>query len=125
VAFPETACRLRAASKTVGDAQAEERLWFSLFACSLSHSVCDSGSQSGNDKFAEIRLRACIRIGEISRELETHQGLRSNDETKSKEQTLKDAGISRVSAFRYEELTGGREEQAQAVAATWNGEKAS
>jgi hypothetical protein len=35
-------------------------------------------------QFAEIRLRACIRIGEISRELETHQGLRSNDETKSR-----------------------------------------
>ena len=28
-------------------------------------------------QFAEIRLRACIRIGEISRELETHQGRHS------------------------------------------------
>jgi hypothetical protein len=33
-------------------------------------------------RFAEIRLRACIRIGEISRDLETHQGLRAKDGTK-------------------------------------------
>jgi hypothetical protein len=64
-----------------------------------------------------IRLRACIRIGEISRDLETPQGKHSaDDRTKSKEQTLSDAGIANRTAYDYEELAGGREEQAQEVA---------
>ena len=52
----------------------------------------------------------------MSRDLETHQGLRNNDVTKSKEEILKDVGINKMTANRYEELTGGREEQAQNVA---------
>ena len=64
-------------------------------------------------KFAEIRLRACQRIGQLSAELETHQGHRLNDVTKSKEQVLNDSGISKPTANRYEELAGGREQQAQ------------
>jgi hypothetical protein len=71
-------------------------------------------------QFAEIRLRACIRIGEISRELETAQGMRNELSadvcTKSKEETLKEAGIPKRTAYDYEELTGGKHEQGQKVA---------
>jgi hypothetical protein len=67
-------------------------------------------------QFAEIRLRASIRIGELSRDLETAQGLRANDGTKSKEQILDDAGLAKRTAYNYEQLTGGREKQAQKVA---------
>jgi hypothetical protein len=59
-------------------------------------------------------------IGEISRDLETAQGARTelgaDGRTKSKEETLADAGISTSTANRYEELAGGKEKQAQDVA---------
>jgi hypothetical protein len=60
-------------------------------------------------------LRACIRIGEISRELEKAQGerteLRDNDDGKlTKTETLEQAGINLRTAEYYEELAGGREE---------------
>jgi hypothetical protein len=64
--------------------------------------ICPKSSST--ERFAEIRLRACQRIGEISRDLETHQGLRSNDETKSKAEALAEAGISTSTANRYERL---------------------
>jgi hypothetical protein len=71
-------------------------------------------------KFAEIRLRACIRIGELSRELETNERARTdlhpNDRNQTKEQTLKDAGIAVSTAHDYEQLTGGKEKQAQDIA---------
>ncbi len=71
-------------------------------------------------QFAEIRLRACIRIGEISRELEKAQGarteLRDNGDVKLKTETLANAGINLRTAERYEELTGGREKQLQDTA---------
>jgi hypothetical protein len=69
-------------------------------------------------------LRACVKIGEISRELETARGERTdlepsdNDVAKSKTDQLGKAGIGLRTAERYEELTGGREQQAQQVAAT-------
>jgi hypothetical protein len=70
-------------------------------------------------RFAEIRLRACQRIGEISRDLEKLQGapteLLPNDGKKSKAETLAEAGISTSTANRYEELAGPREEQAAKV----------
>jgi hypothetical protein len=61
-------------------------------------------------KFAEIKLRACVKIGEISRELEraeAHGGkICLPTDGKSKEQQLKEAGISTSTANRYEELVG-------------------
>jgi hypothetical protein len=67
-------------------------------------------------RFAEIRLRACVRIGELSRELETAQGLRPNGRTKSKEDTLQEAGLAKSTALDYEQLAGGKDKQAQNVA---------
>jgi hypothetical protein len=61
-----------------------------------------------------------MRIDEISRELEKTQGARTelhpNDGQKSKAEQLASAGISTSTANRYEELTGGKEKQAQAIA---------
>lgn len=71
----------------------------------------------------EIQLRACIKIGELSRELEKAEvaggrggqpELRLPSSGKSKADALSEAGISTSTAHRYEELAGGREEQAQA-----------
>lgn len=71
----------------------------------------------------EIHLRACVRIGELSRDLDQAQTVRQADGAtvrlpaggKSKAAALADAGISTSTAQRYEELAGGREEQAQAA----------
>jgi hypothetical protein len=69
----------------------------------------------------EIHLRACVRIGELSRELERAEPGGAGGGSKfpavgiSKAQVLADAGISTSTAHRYEELAGGREEQAQAA----------
>ena len=71
----------------------------------------------------EIHLRACVRIGELSRDLDQAQTVRHADGArvrlpaggKSKAEALADAGISTSTAQRYEELAGGREEQAQAA----------
>lgn len=69
----------------------------------------------------EIHLRACVRIGELSRELERAEPGGAGGGSKfpavgtSKAQALADAGISTSTAHRYEELAGGREEQAQAA----------
>lgn len=71
----------------------------------------------------EIHLRACVRIGELSRDLDQAQTVRNADGAtvrlpaggKSKAAALADAGISTSTAQRYEELAGGREEQAQAA----------
>ncbi len=69
----------------------------------------------------EIHLRACVRIGELVRELDTAQGERTDltssqrgDEV-SKSQALADAGLSKSSAHRMEQLAGGRDERAQAA----------
>jgi hypothetical protein len=75
----------------------------------------------GNPTARKIRLRACIRIGELSRDLETSKGGSNPQATlpsdrKSKTETLADAGISTSTANRYEELAGGKEKQAQDVA---------
>jgi hypothetical protein len=61
-----------------------------------------------NGHFAEIRLRASIRIGEISRELEkaeAHGGkICLPNGRKSKSETLKAAGIPVSTANDYEQL---------------------
>jgi hypothetical protein len=62
-------------------------------------------------KFAEIKLRACVKIGEISLELEKAQynkghGTVVPSDGKYKEQQLKESGISTSTANRYEELVG-------------------
>jgi hypothetical protein len=76
-------------------------------------------------QFAEIRLRACMRIGQLSRELpkgkpgpKPGQGKLGDTDVAQfdKENVLERTGINIRSAERYEELTGGREEQAQNVA---------
>jgi hypothetical protein len=63
---------------------------------------------------SEIRLRACMRIGELSRELEkaeAHGGtIRLPSGGKSKEQTLAEAGLSTSAAARYEALSAYNEE---------------
>src|SRR5882762_2106577 len=71
-------------------------------------------------RFAEIRLRACQRIGEISRDLEKVEtigpsSVRIPIDGKPKSQVLAEAGISTSTAQRYEELAGPKEEQAEAV----------
>jgi hypothetical protein len=69
----------------------------------------------------EIHLRACVRIGELSRELDRaeHGGLGGGSKIPplgtSKAKALADAGIATSTAQRYEALAGGREEQAQAA----------
>ena len=71
----------------------------------------------------EIHLRACVRIGVLSRDLDQAQTFRQVDGArvrlptggKSKADALADAGISTSTAQRYEELAGGREGQAQAA----------
>lgn len=71
----------------------------------------------------EIHLRACVRIGVLSRDLDQAQTVRQADGAtvrlpaggKSKAAALADAGISTSTAQRYEELAGGRQEQAQAA----------
>jgi hypothetical protein len=62
-------------------------------------------------RFAEIRLRACQRIGEISRDLEKAQynkghGTVVPSDGKYKAEVLAEAGISTSTAQRYEELAG-------------------
>jgi hypothetical protein len=68
-------------------------------------------------RFAEIKLRAVIKIGELSRELDKHQGFDIPDtddgNVKTKTEVLEQAGINLRTAERYEELAGPREEQAQ------------
>lgn len=71
-------------------------------------------------QFAEVKLRACIRIGELSRELEKHPqstgGRHDNGVVPTKTNQLTEAGIHPRTAERYEELTGGREQQAKHTA---------
>jgi hypothetical protein len=76
-------------------------------------------------QFAEIKLRASIRIGELSRDLPHGKPgpkpgknqLSDNDVAQfDKENVLETAGIGIRTAERYEELAGRREEQAQKVA---------
>lgn len=71
-------------------------------------------------RFAEIRLRACQKIGEISRDLEKAKydkghGTVVPTDGKYKTEVLAEAGISTSTANRYEELAGPKEEQAEAV----------
>jgi hypothetical protein len=69
-------------------------------------------------KFAEIRLRACQRIGVLSAELEKakNQHDARDSDVASKTETLTKAGVNIRTAERYEELAGGREQQAQDIA---------
>lgn len=60
---------------------------------------------------AEIKIRAIRRIGELSADLETAQGKRTDKlsnsgVTKSKETALKNAGLSKMTAFRCEQVAG-------------------
>jgi hypothetical protein len=75
-------------------------------------------------QFAEIRLRACIRIGEISRDLPKgkpgpKRGSSKLNDTDvaqfDKEDVLQRSGIQIRTAERYEELAGPKEEQAEAI----------
>jgi hypothetical protein len=71
-------------------------------------------------RFAEIRLRACQRIGELSRDLEKAlpnkgHGADLPADGKTKETQLAEVGISTSAANRYEELAGPKEQQAAAV----------
>lgn len=71
-------------------------------------------------RFAEIKLRAVIKIGELSREKvkgERTELLATDGQKLTKERALKEAGIPVCTAHRYEELAGPREEQAEAAVA--------
>jgi N6-adenosine-specific RNA methylase IME4 len=66
---------------------------------------------------SEIKLRASVRIGELVRELDKAQTIR-NDESaevrlprggKSKSEALSEAGLSKSTAHRYQELAGPRD----------------
>ena len=71
----------------------------------------------------EIQLRACVRIGELSRELDQAKTLRVPGGAtvrlptggKSKAEALSDAGLTTSTAHRYEALAGSRDAQAQAA----------
>lgn len=71
----------------------------------------------------EIRLRAERKAGELSSQLERAQGRRtdietsSNAETKSYEQQLADAGISRQQAHRWQQLAQVPDDQFEAALA--------
>lgn len=71
---------------------------------------------------AEIHERACIRIGQISRELETAEhggaggGSKVRTDALSKADTLAEAGIAKRTAYDYEQLAGGKTEQGQRAA---------
>jgi hypothetical protein len=56
-------------------------------------------------QFAEIRLQACQRIGEISLELEK-EAARNYHRRESKAEQLAAAGLSTSTAHRYEQLVG-------------------
>jgi len=71
----------------------------------------------------EIRRRAEIRIGELSRELEKAERGDGPAGTfalpggrKSKTQALADAGISTSTAHEYEQLTGGADARGEVAA---------
>ena len=71
---------------------------------------------------SEIHQRACIRIGQLSRELDASKGGNNPQATlpaggQSKSATLAEAGISTTTANRYEQLAGGKTEQGQNAAA--------
>ena len=73
----------------------------------------------------EIHLRACVRIGELVRELDTAEpggatdgkrgGSTVQTDALSKDDVIADAGLSRRSAYDYQALAGGRDERAQAA----------
>jgi len=70
----------------------------------------------------EIHLRACVRIGELVRELDTAEpggatdgkrgGSTVQTDALSKDDVIADAGLSRRSAYDYQALAGGRDERA-------------
>jgi hypothetical protein len=69
---------------------------------------------------SEIRLRACMRIGELSRELEKARpnqghGNVTADGSMTKTETLQEAGVSLRTAERYEQLVGPPEQQAEDI----------
>ncbi len=62
-------------------------------------------------RFSEIKLRAVIKIGELSRELETARPNKGHGvaiDGKTKKQALSEAGIPVRTAHNYEELAGPR-----------------
>ena len=71
---------------------------------------------------SEIKLRASVRIGELVRELDSAKpGPMAGDtsgrpEVTSKAKAIANAGLSKSTAYDYQELAGPREEQAQKAA---------
>lgn len=82
-----------------------------------------TGRARAEHRAREIGLRACVRIGELTRELDRRAaGRPSNNSshqwdelTATKAEALAEAGISTSAAHRYEELAGGRELDRSAV----------
>ena len=69
----------------------------------------------------EIKLRASVRIGELVRELDRAQAGGAGGGTKvlasilSKTEAIAEAGLSKPTAYRYQELAGPRDENLQAA----------
>lgn len=70
--------------------------------------------------FAEIRLRASIKIGELVGDLDTAQGarteLRPDSGTKLKDDAIKAAGLTRTDAYECQQLAGGKVEAVAVLA---------
>jgi N6-adenosine-specific RNA methylase IME4 len=74
---------------------------------------------------AEIKCRACVRIGRLSRELDKASGSQPGhrggnalpDSGKTKAETLEDAHVSTSAAARYEELADAEDEEPTAAEA--------
>ena len=72
----------------------------------------------------EIKARAAIRIGELSQDLEKKGDVgrppknmsHERDQLHGKRDALKDAGLSKSTANRYEELAGGKDQRGRAAA---------
>jgi hypothetical protein len=68
---------------------------------------------------AEIKLRASVRIGELVRELDTAQKVGQGSEVqlpsggKSKAEAISEAGLTKSDAYRYQDLAGPKDQQAQ------------
>ena len=70
----------------------------------------------------ELKLRAARRMGEISRELETSSGKRTDlqepgkpELTRSKKAILRDAGLSKVTAAKYEKIAAMADDDFEAL----------
>jgi hypothetical protein len=84
--------------------------WLRADAVALQYYARQARNTEAEQKACEIRLRACTRMGELRRELETAQGQRTDLQLSASDGTnsdaIEDAGLSRRTGYRYEVLAG-------------------